>query len=285
MITLYETLGWWRRSAALKKTHFSEEWNEFHHLLIMESLGGDQAWADRFIAQHSALVYYFACLLLWLISPTLAYNFSELIEAHAVDTYSEFVDSNEDVLRSLPPPAIAVSFYAAQPVDAHDEAHGEVAFGEVAAHGEVAADPPLTSLYDVFCRIRDDEARHVTSMMSCQDGTVRARARIVELGAMLAASLILVETTLTVETVETVEQLAEQAPIVQQVAGEVEKVEQQLAGEVQQVEQQVAEEVEKVEKLVVGEVGELVGQEEERFTQALLDAETGGNRWQGYVAK
>jgi len=32
-------------------------------------------------------------------------------------------------------------------------------------------------------------------------------------------------------------------------------------------------------------VGELVGQEEERFTQALLDAETGGNRWQGYVAK
>tara|TARA_B100000787_G_scaffold168230_1_gene156594 strand:+ start:1216 stop:1395 length:180 start_codon:yes stop_codon:yes gene_type:complete len=43
MIFLYETLGWWRRSAKLKKTHFQEEWNEFHHLLIMESLGGDQA--------------------------------------------------------------------------------------------------------------------------------------------------------------------------------------------------------------------------------------------------
>merc|ERR1719506_334855 len=57
-ITLYETLGWWRRSAALKKTHFQEEWNEFHHLLIMESLGGDQKWFDRFLGQHSALAYY-----------------------------------------------------------------------------------------------------------------------------------------------------------------------------------------------------------------------------------
>ena len=28
--------------------------NEFHHLLIMESLGGDQRWSDRFAAQHSA---------------------------------------------------------------------------------------------------------------------------------------------------------------------------------------------------------------------------------------
>ena len=54
MIFLYETLGWWRRSAKLKKTHFQEEWNEFHHLLIMESLGGDQSWFDRFVGQRSA---------------------------------------------------------------------------------------------------------------------------------------------------------------------------------------------------------------------------------------
>ena len=80
MIFLYETLGWWRRSAKLKKTHFQEEWNEFHHLLIMESLGGDQAWFDRFVGQHSALAYYLITLIMWLVSPTLAYNFSELIE-------------------------------------------------------------------------------------------------------------------------------------------------------------------------------------------------------------
>jgi len=40
MLHLYESLGWWRRSSDVKRVHFSEEWNEFHHLLIMESLGG-----------------------------------------------------------------------------------------------------------------------------------------------------------------------------------------------------------------------------------------------------
>ena len=36
MLTLYEILGWWRRSSDLRKVHFAEEWNEYHHLLIME---------------------------------------------------------------------------------------------------------------------------------------------------------------------------------------------------------------------------------------------------------
>ena len=33
----------------------------------MESLGGDQAWIDRFIAQHAAVVYYVVLNILWLI--------------------------------------------------------------------------------------------------------------------------------------------------------------------------------------------------------------------------
>ena len=45
MLHLYETLGFWRRSSDIKRIHFAEEWNEFHHLLIMESLGGDQVRA------------------------------------------------------------------------------------------------------------------------------------------------------------------------------------------------------------------------------------------------
>jgi ubiquinol oxidase len=44
MLHLYESLGWWRRSADVKRIHFAEEWNEFHHLLVMEALGGDQRW-------------------------------------------------------------------------------------------------------------------------------------------------------------------------------------------------------------------------------------------------
>ena len=39
-----------------------------------------QAWFDRFVGQHSALAYYLITLIMWVVSPTLAYNFSELIE-------------------------------------------------------------------------------------------------------------------------------------------------------------------------------------------------------------
>ena len=31
---------------------------QMHHLQIMESLGGDSLWLDRFMAQHGAIVYY-----------------------------------------------------------------------------------------------------------------------------------------------------------------------------------------------------------------------------------
>lgn len=36
-----------------------------------------------------------------------AYNFSELIEAHAVDTYAQFAEQNKAALRLLPAPRIA----------------------------------------------------------------------------------------------------------------------------------------------------------------------------------
>lgn len=32
--------------------------NELNHLLIMESLGGDQLWWDRFVGEHAAVFYY-----------------------------------------------------------------------------------------------------------------------------------------------------------------------------------------------------------------------------------
>lgn len=38
VLHLYETFGWWHASE-LRKVHFAEDWNELHHLLIMESLG------------------------------------------------------------------------------------------------------------------------------------------------------------------------------------------------------------------------------------------------------
>lgn len=93
---------------AAAQVHFAEEFNELHHLQIMETLGGDLLWFDRFLAYHSAVLYFWVLIAIFLVSPALAYNFSELIEAHAVDTYGEFVDANEEVLKSLPPPLVAV---------------------------------------------------------------------------------------------------------------------------------------------------------------------------------
>jgi ubiquinol oxidase len=112
MLHLYETLGFWRRSADAKRIHFAEELNEFAHLLIMESLGGDQKWWVRFIAQHSAIVYYFILCGLFAISPSLSYRFSELLETHAVNTYSVFLDNNKDLLKELPPTLAAVNYYS-----------------------------------------------------------------------------------------------------------------------------------------------------------------------------
>jgi hypothetical protein len=63
------------------------------------------------MAQHAAIVYFIILVLLFVVSPKLAYNFSELIEAHAVDTYGEFADANEALLKTLPPPYVAAQYY------------------------------------------------------------------------------------------------------------------------------------------------------------------------------
>lgn len=112
MLHLYETLGFWRRSSDVKRIHFAEEWNEFNHLLIMESLGGDQQWWVRFVAQHSAILYYFVLCHLWALSPSLAYKFSELLENHAVNTYGGFLNENEELLKELPPSIAAIEYYS-----------------------------------------------------------------------------------------------------------------------------------------------------------------------------
>jgi len=49
----------------------------------MESLGGDQYWVDRFLAQHAAVFYYWTVVGFFALSPSNAYTFSELVEARA----------------------------------------------------------------------------------------------------------------------------------------------------------------------------------------------------------
>lgn len=188
MLHLYESLGWWRVGSQAKRVHFAEEWNEYHHLLIMETLGGDRLWIDRFMAGHSAVLYFWVLCLLWLVSPTLAYNFSELIEAHAVDTYGTFVDENEELLKSMPAPAIARTYYT-QDMYMYDEFQTSKPKG--------ARRPKMDTLYDVFSAIRDDEGEHVATMAACQDPEVLVRSPNVEAAiAASAAALALAEAVL-----------------------------------------------------------------------------------------
>ncbi|KAL7533274.1 hypothetical protein ACHAXR_005137 [Thalassiosira sp. AJA248-18] len=171
MLHLYETLGFWRRSADIKRIHFAEEWNEFHHLLIMESLGGDQPFWVRFMAQHSALAYYIALCMLWMLSPSLSYKFSEMLETHAVDTYGQFVDENEEKLKQLPPSLVAVEYYT---IGVSDPMFGEYQTASVSNPDRDVrkSGTNLRSLYDVFVAIRNDEGDHVQTMGSCLDPKV-----------------------------------------------------------------------------------------------------------------
>ena len=50
---LYESLGM-RDHVRHMRQHYAEADNELHHLLIMEALGGNDAFVDRFVAQVSA---------------------------------------------------------------------------------------------------------------------------------------------------------------------------------------------------------------------------------------
>ena len=138
ILHLYETMGWWKVSTDLRRMHSEEEYNETEHLHIMEILGGNRYYVDRFVASHSAILYYIGLLLLFLVSPETSYKFSELLENHAVDTYDQFIEENEELLKRLPVP--------------------QTIYDKKAKHYQ------LESLYDIFVIIRDDEEGHAQSM-------------------------------------------------------------------------------------------------------------------------
>jgi ubiquinol oxidase len=186
MLHLYESLGFWRRSADVKRIHFAEELNEFHHLMIMESLGGDQQYWVRWMAQHSAIAYYIGLCLLWALSPSLSYKFSELLESHAVNTYSQFLDENEALLKTLPPSLAAVDYYA---LGSYDPYYAEFQTAAIKEEKEIRRPGlDMRNLYDVFSAIRDDEGDHVSTMESCMDPTVAKLSPSLERRALTAVA-------------------------------------------------------------------------------------------------
>ena len=169
MLHLYESFGWWR-ACELRKVHNAEEWNELHHLLIMESLGGNALWSDRFLGYHVAIAYYWFLNGVFFCSPRIAYQFMELLEAHAVDTYSTFVAENRDRLAELPPPDVARSYYTEGDLYCFDDFQIDRPPG--------SRRPVCDTLLDVFTNICEDEGEHVKTMRACQD-YARVGARVV----------------------------------------------------------------------------------------------------------
>lgn len=75
MLHLYETLGWWREPS-LRKIHNAEEWNELHHLLILECLGADKVisfistvYRTFFKLTNETSHYFFLLYLLFRVGP------------------------------------------------------------------------------------------------------------------------------------------------------------------------------------------------------------------------
>ncbi|XP_027089624.1 ubiquinol oxidase 4, chloroplastic/chromoplastic [Coffea eugenioides] len=159
VLHLYESFGWWRRADYLK-VHFAESWNEMHHLLIMEELGGNSWWFDRFLAQHIAVFYYFMTVFMYMLSPRMAYHFSECVESHAFETYDKFIKDQGEQLKKLPASNVAVKYYTEGNLYLFDEFQ--------TARPPTSRRPKIENMYDVFLNIRDDEAEHCKTMKACQ---------------------------------------------------------------------------------------------------------------------
>ncbi|CAN6236599.1 unnamed protein product, partial [Urochloa humidicola] len=159
VLHMYETFGWWRRADYIK-VHFAESWNEFHHLLIMEELGGNALLIDRFLARFMAFFYYFMTVGMYMLSPRMAYHFSECVERHAYSTYDKFLKLHEEELKRLPAPEAALNYYLNEDLYLFDEFQ--------TARVPCSRRPKIDNLYDVFVNIRDDEAEHCKTMKACQ---------------------------------------------------------------------------------------------------------------------
>lgn len=147
---------------SLMRTHYAEADNELHHLLIMESLGGNSSAVDRAVAQTAAFAYYWYVVVIYgLVSPKAAYHLSELIEDHAYDTYNGFLTQWESRLKTLPVPAIAQKYYVEDPPFMFDLFCTVVENGVTGPQRrELNRPKKLESLYDVFVNVRDDEKEH-----------------------------------------------------------------------------------------------------------------------------
>lgn len=144
------------------RTHYAEADNELHHLLIMESLGGNSSAVDRTLAQTMAFAYYWYVTVVYAVSEPAAYHLSELIEDHAFETYDGYLKQHEAKLKSMEVPDIARKYYERDNPFLFDQ-FCTVPEPDQQPDGEgryPMRRPALETLYDVFVNVRNDEREH-----------------------------------------------------------------------------------------------------------------------------
>ncbi|CAM9262948.1 unnamed protein product [Choristocarpus tenellus] len=165
VLHLYETLGLWRKAEYLK-IHFAESYNEMHHLLIMEELGGNTLFWDRWFAQHAAFFYFFVVVGMYMANPLNAYNLNQHVEEHAFATYDAFIAEEGDKLKEQPAPEVARQYYGNDKLYVFNGLHNDpegVTFEE-----RDLLRPVMDNLYDAFVAVRNDEWEHVKTMIALQ---------------------------------------------------------------------------------------------------------------------
>jgi ubiquinol oxidase len=85
------------------------------------------------------------------------------VERHAYNTYKEFAEVNEQSLRQLPAPQIALDYYGTTDQYMFDAFQSSIVLSADPSSGPRRR-PVIESLYDVFVAIRDDEAEHAATM-------------------------------------------------------------------------------------------------------------------------
>ena len=182
VLHLYETLGWFRKKEYIQ-IHFAESWNELHHLLIMESLGGNDKFVDRFFAQHIAFFYYWIVVAMYIANPAIAYDLNKHVETHAFHTYDSYLKSHGEELKLQPAPQVAIDYYQKGDLYMFDAFQYKL-LSNVQDQSGRATDaslstgtdasqlerrrPVVETLYDVFYNIREDEAEHADTMRLLQ---------------------------------------------------------------------------------------------------------------------
>jgi len=163
VLHLRETFGE-RDLRDVMRLHYAEADNELHHLLVMESLGGNSSSFDRTLAKTMAFFYYWYVVGVYALSPEAAYHLSELIEDHAFQTYDDFLRRRGAELRGLPVPPVAREYYEADDKFLFDLVTQSCRTDRIDIAEGCPRRPNLQTLHDVFVCIRNDENEHWESL-------------------------------------------------------------------------------------------------------------------------